>query len=76
MPNPDRRARATDSKRSPVRDLAKKDVKGMMDPGEVGYKEAEESGVFVVPGFAKFVVVAKSPPPRSASAAIPSTANR
>ena len=43
-----------------LRDLAKKDVKGMMEAlAEVGYKELKKSGVFVVPGFAKFVVVKK-----------------
>ena len=41
-----------------LRELAKKDVKGMMEAlAEVGYKELKKNGVFVVPGFAKFVVV-------------------
>src|ERR1700742_808679 len=40
--------------------LAKKDVKAMMESlAEVGYKELKKNGVFVVPGFAKFVVVKK-----------------
>ena len=40
--------------------LAKKDVKAMMEAlTEVGHKELKKAGVFVVPGFAKFVVVKK-----------------
>ena len=40
--------------------LAKKDVKAMMETlAEVGYKELKKNGVFVVPGFANFVVVKK-----------------
>ena len=43
-----------------LQELAKKDVKGMMDAlAEVGHKELKKNGVFVVPGFAKFVVVKK-----------------
>jgi nucleoid DNA-binding protein len=43
-----------------LRELAKEDVKGVMDAlAEVGYKELKKNGVFVVPGFAKFVVVKK-----------------
>ena len=43
-----------------LRDLAKKDVKSMIEAlTEVGYKELKKNGVFVVPGFAKFVVVKK-----------------
>jgi len=42
-------------------ELAKKDVKGMMEAlAEVGYKELKKNGVFVVPGFAKFIVVKKA----------------
>lgn len=41
-------------------ELARKDVRAMMDAlTEVGHKELKKSGVFVVPGFAKFVVVKK-----------------
>ena len=41
-------------------DLAKKDVKGVVESlAEVGYKELKKSGVFLVPGFAKFVVIKK-----------------
>jgi DNA-binding protein HU-beta len=43
-----------------LQELAKKDVKGMMEAlAEVGYKELKKNGVFVVPGFAKFIVVKK-----------------
>ena len=44
-----------------LRELAKKDVKGMMEAlAEVGCKELKKNGVFVVPGFAKFVVIKKA----------------
>ena len=44
-----------------LRELAKKDVKGMMEAlAEVGYQELKKNGVFVVPGFAKFVVIKKA----------------
>jgi DNA-binding protein HU-beta len=44
-----------------LRELAKKDVKGMMEAlAEVGYKELKKNGVVVVPGFAKFVVIKKA----------------
>ena len=43
-----------------LRELAKKDVKAMIEAlTEVGHKELKKNGVFVVPGFAKFVVVKK-----------------
>jgi len=43
-----------------LQDLAKKDVKGVMDAlAQVGHKELKKAGVFVLPGFAKFVVVKK-----------------
>jgi DNA-binding protein HU-beta len=43
-----------------LHDLAKKDLKAMMEAlAEVGYKELKKNGVFVVPGFAKFIVVKK-----------------
>ena len=43
-----------------LRELAKKDVKGMMEAlAEVGYKELKKTGTFLVPGFAKFVVIKK-----------------
>jgi DNA-binding protein HU-beta len=43
-----------------LHELAKKDVRAMMEAlAEVGYKELKKTGVFVVPGFAKFVVVKK-----------------
>jgi nucleoid DNA-binding protein len=41
-------------------ELAKKDVKGVFESlATIGYKELKKSGVFVVPGFAKFVVIKK-----------------
>ena len=41
-------------------ELAKKDVKGVLETlATVGYKELKKSGVFLVPGFAKFVVIKK-----------------
>ena len=41
-------------------ELAKKDVKGVIETlAEIGYKELKKNGVFVVPGFAKFVVIKK-----------------
>jgi len=40
--------------------LAKRDVKGVLDAlVSVGHKELKKAGVFLVPGFAKFVVVKK-----------------
>ena len=41
-------------------DLAKKDVKAIMEAlAVIGYKELKKSGVFMLPGFAKFVVIKK-----------------
>ena len=41
-------------------EVAKKDVKGVLETlATVGYKELKKNGVFLVPGFAKFVVVKK-----------------
>jgi nucleoid DNA-binding protein len=43
-----------------MQELAKKDVKAMMEClTDVGHKELKKTGIFVVPGFAKFVVVKK-----------------
>jgi nucleoid DNA-binding protein len=40
--------------------VSKKDVKGVLETlATVGYKELKKAGVFVVPGFAKFVVIKK-----------------
>jgi DNA-binding protein HU-beta len=40
--------------------LAKKDVRLMMEAlTQVGHKELKKTGVFLLPGFAKFVVVKK-----------------
>jgi DNA-binding protein HU-beta len=41
-------------------DLAKKDVKAVIESlATVGYKEMKKTGEFLLPGFAKFVVVKK-----------------
>ena len=41
-------------------ELSKKDVKGVIEiMSAIGYKELKKNGSFVVPGFAKFVVVKK-----------------
>jgi DNA-binding protein HU-beta len=40
--------------------LTKKDVKGVIESlATVGYKELKKTGSFLVPGFAKFVVIKK-----------------
>jgi DNA-binding protein HU-beta len=40
--------------------LARKDVKGVIEAlAEIGYKELKKTGSFLVPGFAKFVVIKK-----------------
>jgi DNA-binding protein HU-beta len=40
--------------------VARKDVKAIIESlAAIGYKELNKSGAFVVPGFAKFVVVRK-----------------
>ena len=40
--------------------LTRKDVKGILESlAEVGYKELKKTGTFLVPGFAKFVVIKK-----------------
>ncbi len=39
-------------------EMSKKDIKGVIETlATVGYKELKKSGVFLVPGFAKFVVI-------------------
>ena len=41
-------------------ELSKRDVKNVMETlTDVGHKELKKNGVFLVPGFAKFVVVKK-----------------
>ena len=40
--------------------LTRKDVKGILESlADVGYKELKKTGTFLVPGFAKFVVIKK-----------------
>ena len=41
-------------------DLSKKDVKAVMEAlAAIGHKELKKTGVFMLPGFAKFVVIKK-----------------
>ena len=41
-------------------DLSKKHIKGVMESlATVGHKELKKTGTFVLPGFAKFVVIKK-----------------
>jgi DNA-binding protein HU-beta len=41
-------------------EISKKEVKGVLETlASIGYKELKKNGVFVVPGFAKFVVIKK-----------------
>lgn len=41
-------------------EISKKEVKGVLDTlASIGYKELKKSGVFLLPGFAKFVVIKK-----------------
>ncbi len=41
-------------------ELSKKEVKGVLEAlTSLGYKELKKNGVFLLPGFAKFVVVKK-----------------
>jgi DNA-binding protein HU-beta len=40
--------------------IARKDVKGVIETvAEIGHRELKKTGAFVVPGFAKFVVIKK-----------------
>ncbi len=41
-------------------ELSKRDVKGVLESlATIGYKELKKNGTFLVPGFAKFVVIKK-----------------
>ncbi|CEG09862.1 hypothetical protein BN961_03294 [Afipia felis] len=41
-------------------ELSKRDVKGVLESlTTIGYKELKKNGTFLVPGFAKFVVIKK-----------------
>jgi DNA-binding protein HU-beta len=41
-------------------EIARKDVKGVIEAvAEIGYKELKKTGAFVVPGFAKLIVIKK-----------------
>ena len=45
---------------STATEMSKRDVKNVMDTlVDVGHKELKKNGIFLVPGFAKFVVVKK-----------------
>jgi DNA-binding protein HU-beta len=45
---------------STTTELSKRDVKSVMESlVDVGHKELKKNGIFLVPGFAKFVVVKK-----------------
>jgi DNA-binding protein HU-beta len=45
-------------------EVSKKDVKSILDGlTEIGHKELKKNGVFVLPGFAKFVVVKRPAQP-------------
>ena len=40
--------------------LTRKDVKGVLESlAKIGYSELKKSGLFLIPGFAKFVVIRK-----------------
>src|SRR5260370_13245189 len=42
-------------------EVKRSDVKGVIETlAEIGYKELKKNGVFLVPGFAKFVVIKKA----------------
>jgi len=44
--------------------MTRKDVKGVIESlAKIGYAELKKSGAFVVPGFAKFVVIKKPATP-------------
>jgi len=48
------------------KNMARKDVKAVIESlAEIGYKELNKSGAFLVPGFAKFVVIKKPAKERS-----------
>lgn len=41
-------------------EICKKELKGVLETlASIGYKELKKSGVFLLPGFAKFVVIKK-----------------
>jgi nucleoid DNA-binding protein len=57
-------------------EVVKKDVKGVLETlATIGYKELKKNGVFLVPGFAKFVVI-KKPATKARKGTNPSTANQ
>ena len=60
MPKPMSKSEIISRVTDQITGLSKKDVKGVIEAlATVGYKELKKSGTFVVPGFAKFVVIKK-----------------
>jgi DNA-binding protein HU-beta len=60
MPKPMSKSELISRVTDQITGLSKKDVKGVIEAlATVGYKELKKSGMFVVPGFAKFVVIKK-----------------
>jgi nucleoid DNA-binding protein len=60
MPKPMSKSEIISRVADQITGLSKKDVKGVIEAlATVGYKELKKSGTFVVPGFAKFVVIKK-----------------
>ena len=59
-------------------EVAKQDVRDVMETlAAIGYWELKKNGVFLVPGFAKFVVIDKpATQPKHAKVRTPSTANQ
>jgi len=65
---PNVEAQLIENRSRPPPKFSKKEVKGVMEAlVDVGHKELKKNGVFLVPAFAKFVVV-KKPAPRLARA--------
>ena len=55
-------------------EVAKKDVKGVLESlATIGYKELKKNGVFLVPGFAKFVAIKKPATVRGRASQIAAT---
>jgi len=60
-------------------DMTRKDVKDVIESlAKIGYAELKKSGIFVVPGFAKFVVIKKPATPERSPCHLPpiSTSHR
>jgi DNA-binding protein HU-beta len=60
MPKPMTKSQLIEKVTTENEGLTKKDVKGVMEALTViGHKELKKNGVFLLPGFAKFVVIKK-----------------